>query len=970
MVRYYWRIALVLVLAWTSLSLGQGANPGATPSTGERLMTVQEPGKAPVKCRIHKVWRTPEGDRALLVQSVETGEWITVVAGASATPISGPGGTQAVQTRIYHWGKGNTPPPGSPTPPQDAIGPSLASPTVSASASGPAMPLPPGPPAMPLPAGPTSPPVISPAPLAEMPGKTLPVPNDGFAYKIVEEPGHPPQTCRVLKSVRTPQGHVKHELMNIATGETFEIVEPETVVYGPAESSIAPVVCPQPMPVMRPATPTLFGRMFGRESGSAACPTCAEGSCVSTTGREVVVGGQTLEPPAASGGAGRLPRPSLLGPRPAAAPAPQKTEAKRPPVLPGFSPAAAPRIPETAKAQPSDWRSSWGVPQEGRPIDGPKLEVVQAPSTPEPAQVIPQVPMGERPREFGPAGSTGIEGPSGPAAPAAAGPTPVTTPQPGPPPTPSRLPKAVTQAAKAEPPATRAPAGSPAQAPGYPWATPPRLVQDDPASSPPKSTTASSGGATYPWSTPTKSAEASASKSASPPAVGAFAKLPARSESTVAKARPTEGKASGAKSLPEPPKSSSSKADPLAAPDRFNRRLLDDAAKNGKGPEVASGGKAAAGNQVPAQPTASSKPATKPTDGSKAAAKSGTAPRPEGGPAGVPGVQSVVAAHGAAGSPYYVPVPIVTVPQGFQPKPPPAQVPRPPQPVPPPRGKQPEGALDNAFTNPQEKADAARAKTQVAEDFANAFTNWQPKPLMKESVRSNGFTQVAPYAQPQAAFVSPARVDAYMPNFTGQMPMMAGLPLNRYGPGPRLTCGPPSAVGYLPPAPAVGYFRVPYGGMIPPPAAAATSPVGYMVPTLPPPAPQGNMPDLSRKEVQTSQQLLTVILRDSLYPSQREWAAENLAATGRGNPEVVQALLTAAREDLAPSVRATCARCLGQLKAADAQVVAALQVLQADSDPRVRQAASQALVSLTGQPAVGTVDAAIQPAGAPPMAPK
>jgi hypothetical protein len=90
-------------------------------------------------------------------------------------------------------------------------------------------------------------------------------------------------------------------------------------------------------------------------------------------------------------------------------------------------------------------------------------------------------------------------------------------------------------------------------------------------------------------------------------------------------------------------------------------------------------------------------------------------------------------------------------------------------------------------------------------------------------------------------------------------------------------------------------------------------------------------------------------LRDSLYPSQREWAAESMAAVDwRTHPQVVQALTTAAKEDPAPSVRASCVRCLAAMKVNTVSVVTVVQGLKSDKDPRVRQEAERAWPILAG----------------------
>jgi hypothetical protein len=98
-------------------------------------------------------------------------------------------------------------------------------------------------------------------------------------------------------------------------------------------------------------------------------------------------------------------------------------------------------------------------------------------------------------------------------------------------------------------------------------------------------------------------------------------------------------------------------------------------------------------------------------------------------------------------------------------------------------------------------------------------------------------------------------------------------------------------------------------------------------------------------------QMLTV-LRDSLYPSQREWAADQLASGDwRSRPEVVEALATAARQDPAPMVRAGCVRALAQIQVNTVPVRTAVQALKDDPDPRVRQEAEQALGALQAAPA-------------------
>src|SRR5262249_55631420 len=88
-------------------------------------------------------------------------------------------------------------------------------------------------------------------------------------------------------------------------------------------------------------------------------------------------------------------------------------------------------------------------------------------------------------------------------------------------------------------------------------------------------------------------------------------------------------------------------------------------------------------------------------------------------------------------------------------------------------------------------------------------------------------------------------------------------------------------------------------------------------------------------------------LKESLDPSQREWAAERLSVQdARKNTEVVPAVVQAAREDPAPTVRAGCIRALVRLKANSEPVVEALRALKNDSDAHVQHEAEQALATL------------------------
>jgi len=135
---------------------------------------------------------------------------------------------------------------------------------------------------------------------------------------------------------------------------------------------------------------------------------------------------------------------------------------------------------------------------------------------------------------------------------------------------------------------------------------------------------------------------------------------------------------------------------------------------------------------------------------------------------------------------------------------------------------------------------------------------------------------------------------------------------------------------------------------MPGPGGMALPPAGYAQP-----APAASpMPSVAQ---------LLQMLRESDFPSQREWAAEQLSAT-RSNPEAVQGLVTAAKTDPAPMVRVCCVRSLMKMQANTVPVVTAVQELKNDADPRVRDAVGEALAAFGVAPAVpGTTP--IQPVG-------
>jgi hypothetical protein len=197
-------------------------------------------------------------------------------------------------------------------------------------------------------------------------------------------------------------------------------------------------------------------------------------------------------------------------------------------------------------------------------------------------------------------------------------------------------------------------------------------------------------------------------------------------------------------------------------------------------------------------------------------------------------------------------------------------------------------------------------------------------------------------ASPSRAFgPAPVTIDAGMANAFTAMPSKEQMAqaTNAFGNGQ------PAAGPMMAP-------RMPYGNM--PPNTNMVMAYNQGRPAQMPVMQEMNPHGASGQNVQQ----MVSTLRDSLYPSQREWAADSLAMVDwRTHPQVVQALMTAAKEDPAATVRAGCVRCLAKLNVNTMPVVTAVQALRSDTDPRVRQEAEQALSKL------GASQSAVQPAG-------
>jgi hypothetical protein len=202
--------------------------------------------------------------------------------------------------------------------------------------------------------------------------------------------------------------------------------------------------------------------------------------------------------------------------------------------------------------------------------------------------------------------------------------------------------------------------------------------------------------------------------------------------------------------------------------------------------------------------------------------------------------------------------------------------------------------------------------------------------------------QMMPYSGVPAAmgnaFTLPATSRPIPADFGGTPQEPNGFdPLTRGGQG-----APPRGYGMA----MSGAYRQPMSNMV---AMGPQAPMGVnplmSVPPTPPnvqavasasaSAPPGSVPQL------------LAALKDSLCPSERETAAEQLSELNwRMQPLVVESLMKSAREDPAPTVRAACVHALAHMKVDTPAACALVRDLRSDSDALVRQEADEALSAL------------------------
>jgi hypothetical protein len=278
------------------------------------------------------------------------------------------------------------------------------------------------------------------------------------------------------------------------------------------------------------------------------------------------------------------------------------------------------------------------------------------------------------------------------------------------------------------------------------------------------------------------------------------------------------------------------------------------------------------------------------------------------------GTQSVAAAKsGLVGPVTFVPVPMMTVPQpSSPPMPPPPVLPEAPNP----------NAYVNAFTPPPAPKQAQPPMWQNS----GAFTNPMSQQQMMAQQQMIAYQQMLAYQQQMMM------MHGYRPNPYATHPAMAQQSMPSTGPMANFNR---NYAGPQPPNPFAANPHVQTGiAPMPYPPMSAIQPVQHQ--TAAPQPPAGSQVDQ-----------LVKVLQESQYPAQREWAAHSLTNHDwRANPQIIAALVTAATKDQVASVRAGCVYCLGRMGASSEPVMAALQSLRTDSDPRVQQEVEQAMTRL------------------------
>lgn len=214
-----------------------------------------------------------------------------------------------------------------------------------------------------------------------------------------------------------------------------------------------------------------------------------------------------------------------------------------------------------------------------------------------------------------------------------------------------------------------------------------------------------------------------------------------------------------------------------------------------------------------------------------------------------------------------------------------------------------------------------------------------PTPPLPATAAQRGPVQMMPDSGVPAAmgnaFTLPATSRPIPADFGGTPQEPNGFdPLTRGGQG-----APPQGYGMA----MQGAYRQPMPNMVAmgPQAPMGVNPLMSVPPT--PPNVQAVASSTASARPGSVPQLLAA-LKDSLRPSERETAAEQMSELDwHMQPLVVESLMKAAREDPAATVRAACVHALAHMKVDTPAACALVRDMRSDRDPQVRHEAEEAL---------------------------
>jgi hypothetical protein len=372
MIRSHWTATVALAVASAGLARGQATPADAAGPPKDHFVTIQEVGTKPLRCKLLKSWYEPDGTKAYQVQSVSTGEMISILetpTGQAVAPGSDKGRAEA--SRIVHWGVAKHPPFGTPEAPADAtvLGTPMPDPTARLAKT--PQPLQPytvkDPPAGGWPE--------AYAHEAPKPKPVSPTPSAQMTKSVVTSPTSAPVATLATRPAATPAASVaKQNPVNANSGPAVSRITTSTttapaVKPAPATTTAAPVVKPAP------ASTTVAPVVKQTLANPVAAPIIPPAPAVTANPAPIV----------------KFPVLTNPGPSPAttttSAPAVSKlpvttnsvmAPAKAPVIAPAASPlpVADVKTAEPTKPAASDWRQSWGK------VEEPKSPLLKSAATP------------------------------------------------------------------------------------------------------------------------------------------------------------------------------------------------------------------------------------------------------------------------------------------------------------------------------------------------------------------------------------------------------------------------------------------------------------------------------------------------------------------------------------------------------------------------------------------------------------